>query len=266
MILRSNLREVGLRYGGAMFEGIYVGAFDGEVLAGVVAHYWNDNIVLAAGEHVEPLVAHAVAASGRRVRGLLGTHAEVTEASRVLLSRARAGAPRHAGREILFALDLSHLVVPDALATLTARTPDDAELPMLLEWRMAYAAETMGTADTPKARQQQEDSLRAFHANFDDVLLLAEGRPVAYSGFNAIVMADSSSRPAVVQVGGVWTPPALRRRGYARCAVAASLLRMRDRGATKAILFTAEDNVPAQRSYVALGFRVTGDYAVAVYD
>ena len=58
----------------------------------------------------------------------------------------------------------------------------------------------------------------------------------------------------------MWTPPELRRRGYGRAAVAASLLDARAEGATEAILFTAEDNIAAQKAYVALGFRQVGSY------
>jgi predicted GNAT family acetyltransferase len=47
---------------------------------------------------------------------------------------------------------------------------------------------------------------------------------------------------------------------YGRAAVAASLLDARAPGATKAILFTGEDNIAAQKAYVALGFRQVGSY------
>ena len=57
----------------------------------------------------------------------------------------------------------------------------------------------------------------------------------------------------------------LRKKGYARCAVAASLVAARARGVARAILFTGEDNVAAQRAYVALGFQPIGDYAILMY-
>ena len=69
----------------------------------------------------------------------------------------------------------------------------------------------------------------------------------------------------MVQIGGVWTPRALRGLGYARCAVAGSLHHARDREVRSAILFTDEKNVPAQRSYVALGFEPVGDYGIVFF-
>jgi predicted GNAT family acetyltransferase len=83
----------------------------------------------------------------------------------------------------------------------------------------------------------------------------AQGRPVAFTGFNAAL-------PDVVQVGGVYTPPFGRARGFARAAVAGSLLHARDRGAVRAVLFTDVDNAPAQRAYRALGFEPVGDWGL----
>jgi predicted GNAT family acetyltransferase len=82
------------------------------------------------------------------------------------------------------------------------------------------------------------------------------GAPVSLSAFNA-------SLPDIVQLGGIYTPPELRGRGYARVAVAASLLAARERGAERAILFTS--NPSAARAYEALGFQRTGSYAVILF-
>jgi uncharacterized protein len=131
---------------------------------------------------------------------------------------------------------------------------------LVLEWRMLYAAETSDLPDTPEERRRQRDLLYAFHADGYDILLFGGGTPVAYAGFNATL-------PDMVQVGGVFTPPLLRGRGHARCAVAASLASARSRGVARAILFTDHDHdhVAAERAYAALGFRPIGDYAMVVF-
>lgn len=51
----------------------------------------------------------------------------------------------------------------------------------------------------------------------------------------------------------------------AAAAVAASLLEARGRGVSKSILFTGEDNEPARRAYVSLGFRIVGDYGIVLF-
>jgi predicted GNAT family acetyltransferase len=169
------------------------------------------------------------------------------------------GVVRRQSREILYSLSLADLVVPEALSRLVARTPGDDEMALVLDWRMLYAAETSDLPDTPEERRRQHDLLHAFHADGHDVLLFDAATPVAYSGFNAAL-------PDMVQVGGVFTPAGLRGRGYARCVVAASLVAARARGVERAILFTADDNVAAQRAYLALGFRPAGDYGIVIFE
>ena len=68
--------------------------------------------------------------------------------------------------------------------------------------------------------------------------------------------------PDCVQIGGVFTPPELRRRGYGRAVVAGSLVEAREQGVGRSVLFTGVDNPAARRAYEALGFEVVGDYAL----
>ena len=84
---------------------------------------------------------------------------------------------------------------------------------------------------------------------------VAGGIPVSLAAFNACL-------PDIVQLGGIYTPPALRGRGYAKAAVAASLVAARERGASRAVLFTS--NPSAARCYEAVGFRRLGDYGLVL--
>jgi predicted GNAT family acetyltransferase len=86
-------------------------------------------------------------------------------------------------------------------------------------------------------------------------LLLDRGKPVACSFFNARV-------PDTVQVGGVYTPPGLRGRGYGRAAVAGSLATVRLQGVRRSVLFTDKDNASAHAAYEALGYRIAGEYGI----
>ncbi|MBX3206188.1 MAG: GNAT family N-acetyltransferase [Labilithrix sp.] len=261
MILRSNLARAGFVNEGRRYQGTYAGAFAGEgtgSLEGLAALYWNDNLVLAGGPHVVALTEALAARAPRGFRGILGTASEAAEARTVADARFHA-ALRKEHREILFSLSLAELVLPDALSRLVARTPNEDEMALVLDWRMLYSAELSGLPDTPEERRRQRDLLDAFHADGHDILVFDGTTPVAYSGFNAAL-------PDMVQVGGVFTPRELRGRGYARCAVAASLASARARGVERAILFTGEENAAAQHAYVALGFRPIGDYALVIYE
>jgi predicted GNAT family acetyltransferase len=80
---------------------------------------------------------------------------------------------------------------------------------------------------------------------------------VACSYYNA-------KTPQTVQIGGVYTPPALRGRGFARATVAGSLLVARKRGVRRSVLFTRDHNVPAITAYESLGYRSVGDYGLVL--
>jgi predicted GNAT family acetyltransferase len=79
---------------------------------------------------------------------------------------------------------------------------------------------------------------------------------VSYCAFNAVL-------PDMVQIGGVYTPPDRRGRGYAKAAVAHGVSIARQRGAERAVLFT--NNPSAARSYEAVGFRRAGNHGVVLF-
>ena len=99
--------------------------------------------------------------------------------------------------------------------------------------------------------------MRLQHERGTDWLLLAGAAPVSYSVFNAML-------PDIVQIGGVWTPPEFRGRGYARSVVAGSLLAARKQGVERAVLFADPANEAARRAYLFLGFRIVGDYGLVL--
>jgi predicted GNAT family acetyltransferase len=123
----------------------------------------------------------------------------------------------------------------------------------LVGWRVGFSVESLGAEDTPQLWKQCRASVERSLKDGLTWVLLDRGQPVSTSSFNTAIAE-------AVQVGGVWTPPELRSRGYGRSAVAASLLDARAEGAVKSILFTGIGNLPAQRAYSALGFRRLGDY------
>ncbi|OIQ30149.1 MAG: GNAT family N-acetyltransferase [Alphaproteobacteria bacterium MedPE-SWcel] len=131
----------------------------------------------------------------------------------------------------------------------------DAPRALMEAWRTAYEIEAVGAtpeAAAPKARADIAD----FVAQDSHRVLLHQGEPVAMTGFNLIL-------PEAVQVGGVYTPPALRGRGYARRVVGRHLCEARARGASRAVLFAASE--AAARAYRAVGFQSAGTYALVLF-
>jgi RimJ/RimL family protein N-acetyltransferase len=253
MFLLGNMRTAGLIDDGRRYAGTYVAALHGREIVGVVAHYWNGNLVLQAPARLDALWRAAVAASGRPVRGVIGP------AEQVRIVRQGLGFGVAAAQldevERLYRLQLEELVVPDALGSgrCRGRRIEPRDLDLITEWRVAFSRESLGEQLTSELLERCRTAVERSMQEGHTWVLEDCGRPVATSSFNTAIAE-------AVQVGGVWTPPELRRQGYGRSVVAASLLEARSESIQKAILFTGQGNVAAQRAYTALGFRPIGDY------
>jgi len=259
MFLRSNARSAGLSDRGHPLQATYVAALDGGRIAGVAAHCWNGMVLVQApdGDHAAAVAREAVRRSGRTVTGFSGPWTQVVAARKAL---GLGAAPTvKDSRDELYVLDLALLVVPPELASgaLRCRHPEERELELLVNWRVRFAVEALGASDGPHLHQASTDEVRLQHERGTDWLLLAGAAPVSYSVFNAML-------PDIVQIGGVWTPPEFRGRGYARSVVAGSLLAARKQGVARAVLFADPANEAARRAYLFLGFRIVGDYGLVL--
>jgi RimJ/RimL family protein N-acetyltransferase len=259
VFLRANLQAAGLAYHGNPLEGVYVGAFDDGALEGVAAHYRNGALILQAPEHAGALARAAVEESGRVVAALIGPWAQVS-AARTALDAAEWRTSLDS-REVLMRLLLRDLRAPAALTggRLVCRRSRPSDLEGLAAWHMAYLAEALNVADTPTNRSRHLPMLMRAHEAGDLFALEDGGRVVSTCSFNA---------PAgdTVQIGGVWTPPELRSRGYARAVVAGALLTAQENGVETAVLFTGENNTAALRAYQKIGFAPVGDYGLVFFD
>jgi predicted GNAT family acetyltransferase len=255
MFLIGNMRAVGLQDRGQRYGGTYAAAFEGQRIVGAVAHYWNGNLVTQAPVHLIALARAALDASKRPLRGLIGPTEQVSalkaglgvDPSRVQLDES----------EKLYRLMLEDLVVPDALRSgeVQARRIESRDLDLMVEWRIDFAHEALGEVDSPELWEQARSGMERMMEDGLTWVLETAGVSVSTSSFNTAIAE-------AVQVGGVWTPPELRCRGYGRAVVAASLLDAWEEGAVMAILFTPEGNLPAQRAYEALGFCHVGHYGL----
>lgn len=255
----SNVERMGLADHGERFQGTYVASFNAAgTITAVAAHSWNGLIMLQGDQGLEPAAQRAVELSGRKIGGFIGPWPLVCRTRKVFgLDQAPAA---HDGAELLFSLSLEALTPPPLLSQpdVALRAPTAAEASgVLAAWRAAYQVETLGTLSTPEQQAAARRETEGWREAGTLWVLTVADEIVAMSGFNA-------ETRGIVQVGGVFTPPALRGRGYARAAVAASLLQARDRGVQRAILFTAETNQAARRAYTALGFRAIGDFGLVL--
>ena len=254
MFLRSYLHLGGLAFAGGPYQGTWVGAFDPAVV-GVAMHAWTGNVILQAPTHAAPLARSALAESGRALKGILGPWAQVTAAREAV---GLAAPPRLNNREDLFELQLADLLVPEPRDGVIFRVATSADLDRMVAWRCDAMVLSEGAARGPALEADVRPHIERYVREGTMFLVEDRGPPVACSTFNARM-------PDCVQIGGVWTPPALRGRGYARRVVAGSLVAARARGVTRSVLFTGAHNEPARRAYLALGYRIVGDYALLLW-
>jgi uncharacterized protein len=258
-ILLANMTDAGLVFEGRRYQGVYAGAFENGELAGVVAHYWNGNILFQAPQHAPELARAVRTFTGLPLSGLIGPRDQIV-AARTGLGADQAPV-NYDKREILYKLTIGQMNVPDVLRTgsATCRYSVEADFSQLVELAVSENSGPLGGADTPEFRARARERIKATSDERLLFVLDVDGIIVAQAFFHGNV-------DAAVQVGGVFTLPQYRGRGYARSIVAGSLLLAAERGATRGLLFTADDNVPAQRAYESLGFKPVGEYGIILFD
>lgn len=258
MFLLGNMRMSGLTDNGRPYTGTYAAAFDGDEIVGAVAHFWNANLIVQSPvEYLRDLWQTAVFASNRPILGIIGLGAQVEFALKSL--EIEPDLIQIDDVENLYTLNLTDLIVPEALANghLQGHRAESDDLDCLAQWRVEYNIEELAEKDSPELRHATRvDMVRYMHEG-RVWILKKNGSPAAMTAFNVVTTE-------AVQVGGVYTPPANRSKGYARTAVAASLLDARNEGVQTGILFTGIENYPAQKAYIALGFKRIGDYRITL--
>ena len=259
MFLRTNIHHAGLQDGAERYHGLYMGAFDGDRLTDIAAHFWNGHIILQAPTLSSEIAVAVAQESGRSVIGILGPWAQVKAAEHhVDLDRNRLG---KVVPEYLYILNLEALEFPKALSRgdVHHRFATVLDLPILVAWRRVYDRITMGFPDHAIDDVRNRDMLAGMIEEQCLWVLEHKGALVAVSAFSAAL-------PDTVQVGGVFTDDSQRGQGYARSLVAGTLRDAHRSGVADAILFTEADNFPAQRAYESLGFVRAGDYGMVALD
>lgn len=265
MFLLNNSRLAGLEYTGKRYQGLYAAAFKDDQMVGVVSQFWNGNLNMQAPVHLEPLVHHVVTESNLeigRVKGVIGPADQVQQTIDTLQLELNETTVQVDEPEHLYALNLDDLKLPPALANneVVGRRMEHRDLNTVAEWTYQYRVEAVN--DKPGKALRDRCTSDMEKAIADDRRWVLEdatsGELIALTGFNAMTKE-------AVQVGGVWTPHANRNKGYAKCAVAASLRDKHIDGVPQSILFTGLNNLPAQKAYEAIGFERIGAYRILMF-
>jgi RimJ/RimL family protein N-acetyltransferase len=253
MFLLGNSRAAGLVDRGEPLQATYIAAREEGAIVAVAAHCWNGNLMLQGPvELIGDVARVAVERSGREVRGILGPHAQVV-AVRAALGLADC-ATQLDSREDLMTLPLADLRLPPPLADgrWLCRNPLAEDEATRSRWGFDYETEALGM---PATRERRPD--KPFQPQPSAFVLVVDGQLAAGCRFTAEL-------PDAVLIGGVYTPPPLRNRGYGRAVVAGALAAVRARGVTRGVLFT--ENPAARAAYAAIGFRVVGDWSIVLFN
>ncbi len=189
--------------------------------------------------------------AGRQISGIIGL---AEQAGCVKDALGLRGAPATLDRdEPLMTLKLRDLAVPDGVGEIVPLA--EAPKANILRWMIDYQLEALQTP-ADQAEDFAAGSYERYCERGSHVALMDGDVPLAMSGFNARL-------PEIVQIGGVYTPPAGRNRGLARRALGLHLAQARAEGVLRSVLFSASE--AARRSYEALGYRVAGSWTLCLY-
>ncbi|WP_030253294.1 GNAT family N-acetyltransferase [Streptomyces violens] len=136
---------------------------------------------------------------------------------------------------------------PDPAPRGSARAATAADRGLLVDWWGAFARESGGE---PDGHDRAVDDRLSYGGL---TLWEADGRPASLAGLTRTV-------GGMARVGPVYTPPALRRNGYAAGATAAVTRGALATGAEQVLLFADTANRTSTALYERLGYRPVGEH------
>lgn len=254
LFLGSNLERGGLEDGPSLFQGRWFGTRERERLS-ALGQAVNQGSLLVAGESPDRVAAlapafHSLGTAPLRILGM----AEEVEALHRGLMVCGPYPVREVRDSSLQVLTPETLAPPrggDEPGVLRPARLEDVSL--LLEWKIRFRVDSLG--DDPAWLDQgvMRRSLELTVAEERQVVLEAGGRPVSMARLNATTRRFA-------QLGGVYTPPELRGRGFGSCLVRALCRGCLDQGREAMALTVDPAKTRANQLYARIGFRPRGTY------
>lgn len=213
---------------------------DRVVGAAIMTPPWN--LVLSCMDDPGALSALAVdlRAAGIAVPGTVGP-VDVAKRFADLWCRPPGLTSRRAVAERIYRLER---VVPPVGVAGRARVATLADRDLLVGWVDAFLGEALDRRSPDEAAVLVD---RSFRTGTRTWYLWVDGGPVS-------VAASSGPTPNGIRIGPVYTPPELRRRGYASAVTAAASQAELDNGRRFIFLFTDLSNPISNRIYQAIGY------------
>lgn len=177
--------------------------------------------------------------------GVTGTKEQAAEFAR-LWSQRTGREPEVRMRQRIHALDT---VVPARPVPGEVRLANVGDRDLLVAWTEAFEIEAEHGLGVPSGTAARNVDQRLAE---DRAYVWDDGGVVSYTGITHAIAG-------VVRIGPVYTPPALRGRGYASVLVAAVSQGALDAGARQCSLYTDLANPTSNKIYAAVGYRPVTD-------
>jgi ribosomal protein S18 acetylase RimI-like enzyme len=255
LFLLGNLEIFGPSLGESLNSGNYKCLVDGDAVRAVFALARRGNLLAQtdrAGDYSDAIL-DACAEEPIAIAGFVGDWPIHEALARRHVARTPTFEMTVTARDLLFVRPLT-AADGDAPADPTVRflTPDD-----FAQWdagTCAFLTESglpvQGSVDERRADFERKVAQRHWWGTWED------GTLVSMAAFNTCV--DGTG-----QIGGVYTVPEARRRGLSKRIMETLIAdSVRVHHLESLVLFTNEDNVPAQSMYRGLGFTEVGTFAL----
>jgi len=258
LFLLSNLAIFGPRLGESWFSGNYHLVEEHGRIVAVFCLTRRGNLLVQAGGRTDlaESILETCESEPVEVCGVIGEWAVAAGLWDLLRADPRIE-PSQGSKDVLYDVSLAHLARAPAVTRppgLSVRALDPSDFEQWERLNTAYLAELHLPLPPVDEAHEAEFARRAR-------ALWWWG---AFVGTQlAATVALNAAYGVIGQVGGVFTRPADRRKGFARAAL---WQLMQECSAhhrfAKLILFTGEDNQPARRLYESLGFRAAGEFGL----
>ncbi|MGZ4320452.1 MAG: GNAT family N-acetyltransferase [Gaiellaceae bacterium] len=218
----------------------------GDVVAATMRTPPHNLILSEVGDEaaLEPLAADANDVF-QSLTGVVGPKAAVARLAEIW--EARTGQPRQLMlRQRSYCAE--QVLEPEGVAG-TMRPYEERDRELVLGWMDAFVEEALPEAPP-------EDSARWLERRAADpdsgTMIWEDGEPVSMGGYGGLT-------PNGIRVGPIYTPPELRRRGYATALTAAMTRMLLEGGRRFCFLFTDLANPTSNSIYQRIGYRPVTD-------
>jgi len=222
---------------------------DGERVVAAALRTPPFNLILSEIDDADavPLLVAEAAELWPDLPGVLGPKAHASRFALLWAERTGGAVMLHTA-ERAFRLGMVRSPRPIAGRVRLAELPDRSRI---TDWLVAFGAEALRQTQDVGRMEAYADRLIA-RLGGRSMYLWDDGGPVSMALASAVTPHGS-------RVGAVYTPPELRRRGYASALVAAASQAQLDAGRRFCFLFTDLANPTSNRIYQAIGYEPVCD-------